>query len=67
MKQYLTNEDKAIIKALNYVATMDGIISSEDEIKYILNMGIDKFIPKSKKHLVSVSKNAYPIKIKITK
>lgn len=60
----LTNEEKQSIKVLNYLATYDGIIQSEDEIKYLLNQGIKKFIAKKRQHLVSITENAYPIRIK---
>lgn len=60
----LTNEEKAILKALNFVATYDGIITSEDNIKYLLNQAIEKFIPKSRQHLVSVTETVYPVRIK---
>lgn len=62
-QKYLTDDERAIIKVLNFVATFDGIITSEDEVAYILEAGIEKFIPKSRKHLVRVSKQSYPIKI----
>ena len=63
-QEFLTNEEKAQIKALNFVATFDGIIQSEEEIKYLLEKGIEKFIPKKRRHLVSITKEAYPIRIK---
>jgi len=65
--QFLTNEEKKAIKVLNFIATYDGVIKSEDDIKYLLQQGIEKFIPKKRRHLVSIAKNAYPIKIIIKK
>ena len=60
----LTKEEKAIIKALNFVASHDGIIQSEGEIKYILQQGIEKLIAKKRQHLVSITQTSYPIRIK---
>ena len=45
-KEFLTDNEKQSIKVLNFIATYDGIIQSEDEIKYLLKQGIEKFIPK---------------------
>jgi len=64
MKTELTNEEKAIIRALNFTACFDGFMT-ESEIKHILKEAIVKFIPKSRRHLVSVSETAYPIHIKL--
>lgn len=63
-KEFLTNEEKQAIKVLNFIATYDGVIQSEDEIKYLLNEGVKKFIPKKRQHLVSVTETAYPVRIK---
>jgi flagellar assembly factor FliW len=62
--EFLTNEEKQAIKVLNFIATYDGIIQTEDEIKYLLKQGIEKFIPKKRRHLVSITETAYPIRIK---
>lgn len=62
--EFLTDQEKQSIKVLNFVATYDGIIQSDDEIKTILNNGIEKFIAKNRRHLVSITETAYPIKIK---
>jgi len=62
--EVLTNEERAILRTLNFIATFDGIINSESEIKYLLMEGIGKFIPKKRQHLVSITQTAYPIKIK---
>jgi len=62
--EFLTNEEKHAIKVLNHIAKFDGIISSDDDIKYLLRQGIEKFIPKKRQHLVSITENAYPIRIK---
>ena len=64
MTTYLTDQEKQAIKVLNFIAEHDGIIQSEDEIGFILNRGIEKFIPKNRVHLVSITKTAYPIRIK---
>jgi hypothetical protein len=61
---YLTDQEKQSIKVLNTVATFDGIIQSDDEIKFILKQGIEKFIAKKRRHLVSITESAYPIRIK---
>ncbi len=63
-KEFLTNEEKQAIKVLNFIATYDGVIQSEDEIKYLLKEGIEKFIPKKRRHLVSITETAYPVRIK---
>ena len=63
-KEFLTNEEKQAIKVLNFIATYDGVIQSEDEIKYLLRKGIEKFIPKKRRHLVSITETAYPVRIK---
>jgi flagellar assembly factor FliW len=63
-KEFLTNEEKQAIKVLNFIATYDGVIESEDEIKYLLKQGIEKFIPKKRRHLVSITETAYPVRIK---
>lgn len=59
-----TDEEKTAIKVLNFTATFDGLITSEVDIKYILQKGIEKFIAKERQHLVSITDTAYPIKIK---
>jgi hypothetical protein len=63
-KEFLTNEEKQSIKVLNFIATYDSVIQSEDEIKFILKQGIEKFIPKKRQHLVSITETAYPVRIK---
>lgn len=60
----LTDKEKQSIRTLNYIATFDGVIESEDEIKYLLNEGIKKFIAPKRQHLVSITETAYPIRIK---
>ncbi len=60
----LTQNEKQAIRTLNYIATFDGIIVDEEEIKYLLQSGIDKFIPKKRRHLVSITETAYPVRIK---
>lgn len=64
---FLTTAEKQSIKTLNYVATFDGIIENEDDIRTLLDYGIKKFIPKSRQHLVAITETAYPIRIKILK
>ena len=61
----MTPEEKQAVKTLNFIATFDGIITNEDDIKYLLNEGIKKFIAPKRQHLVSITERAYPIKIKI--
>ncbi len=60
----LTEKEKQSIRVLNYIATFDGVIEDETEIKYLLNRGIEKFIPNKRRHLVSITETAYPIRIK---
>jgi len=64
MENILTEKEKQSIRTLNYIATFDGVIESEDDIKYILQEGIKKFIPPKRQHLVSITETAYPIRIK---
>ena len=63
-KTGLSPKDITTIKTLNFVAQYDGIIEDKNEIIYILECGIEKLIAKRKRHLVSVDKTAYPIRIK---
>jgi len=62
--KFLTDEEKQAIRVLNFTATYDGIITSEDDIRFLLEKGIEKFIHKKRRHLVSVTQSAYPIRIK---
>ena len=64
MTNLLTNNEKQAIKVLNYIATYDGVIDNEDDIKYILRQGIGKFIANGRQHLVTITEKAYPIRIK---
>jgi len=63
-KEQLTEKEKQSIRTLNYVATYDGIIENEEDIRYILQQGIEKYISKKRQHLVSITETAYPIRIK---
>ena len=63
-KEFLTNEEKQAINVLNFIATFDGVIKSEYEIKYLLKQGIEKFIPEKRRNLVSINESAYPVRIK---
>ena len=63
----LTENEKQSIKTLNFIATFDGVIESEDNIKYLLNEGIKKFIAPKRQHLVLITETAYPIRIKYKK
>ena len=60
----LTDKEKQSIRTLNYIATFDGVITGEEEIKYLLNEGIKKFIAPKRQHLVSLTETAYPVRIK---
>lgn len=60
----LTEKEKQSIRTLNYIATFDGIIKDEIEIKYLLYEGIKKFIALKRQHLVSITETAYPVRIK---
>ncbi len=62
--EILTDDEKSKIKALNFIATFDGVITSEDDIKFMLSQAIEKFIPKKRRHLVSITDTAYPVRIK---
>lgn len=66
-KEFLTNEEKHAVKVLNHIALYDGIIRDENDIIFLLEKGIEKFIPKKRRHLVSIAKTAYPIKIVVKK
>ena len=63
MNDKLTEKEKQSIRTLNYVAT-DGIIVDENDIKYLLEIGIQKFIAPKRQYLVSITETAYPIRIK---
>lgn len=63
----LTNKEKQVIYVLNFIAQFDGIITDEDDIKLLLNYGINRFVSKKRRHLCSITETAYPIKIKIKK
>ena len=62
----LFSQEKQSIKVLNFIAKYDGVIGGDGDIKYLLEQGIEKFIPKKRRHLVYISE-AYPIQIKIRK
>lgn len=62
---YLTKQEKQSIRVLNFAATFDGIIQSEDDIKFLLVRGIKKFITPKRHHLVRITETAYPVKIVI--
>jgi len=59
----LTDKEKQSIKVANYIITYDGVIPP-DNIIYLLQQSIEKFIAKKRQHLVSIDENVYPIKIK---
>lgn len=61
----LTNEERHAVRVLNHVATFDGVIPDENDIKLLLREGISKFIAKKRQHLVRVTETAYPVQIKI--
>lgn len=63
----LTENEKQAIRTLNYIATFDGIITNENDIIFLLNVGINKFISPKRQCLVSVNETAYPIRISINK
>jgi len=60
----LTPREKHAIATLNYIGSFDGIITSENEIKYLLQKGIDKFIAPKRQHLVRITETCYPVRIK---
>jgi glutamate racemase len=63
----LSDREIGAVKALNFVASHDGILTEEQDIKYILSSGMEKFIPKRKRHLLEVREDHYPIRILISK
>ena len=63
----LTDKEKQSIRTLNYIATFDGVIESEDDRRYMLNEGIKKFIAPKRQYLVSITETAYPMRIKWVK
>ena len=62
--EQLTDKEKQAIKVLNFAATFDGVIENENDIRFILNRGIEKFIAKKRQYLVSITETAYPVRIK---
>ena len=64
MNEILTEKEKQSIRTLNFIATFDGIIYDEDDMRLLLWYGIDKFIAKRRQHLVSITETAYPMRIK---
>ncbi len=63
----LTIKEKEAIRTLNFIAEFDGVISLEEDIKYLLRQGINKLIHENRHHLLSITQTAYPIRIKIHK
>lgn len=63
----LTSEENQSVKVLNFIAEHDGVITSEEDIRYLLKRGIENFIHKSRQHLLSISKSTFPIKIIVKK
>ena len=63
----LTDKEKQSIRTLNYIATFDGVIESEDDRRYMLNEGIKKFIAPKRQYLVSITETAYPMRLKRVK
>lgn len=66
-KNVLTSSEKQAIKVLNHIATFDGIIQYEDDIKYILQSGIEEFIHPKNREYVYISTKSYPMQIEILK
>ncbi|MFK5882895.1 MAG: hypothetical protein QM489_00990 [Candidatus Izemoplasma sp.] len=60
----LTDKEKQSIRVLNFAATYDGMMD-EDDIRFLLKMGIKKFISIKRTNLVAITETAYPIRIKI--
>jgi len=61
--EIFSEQENVALKVLNYIASFDGIIRDEEEIKFILNEGIKKFISKKNRKFLKVI-NSYPIKIR---
>lgn len=59
----LTNKEKQSIRVLNFTATYDGMME-ENDIRFLLEQGIKKFISKNRQKLVSITETAYPMRIK---
>jgi len=59
----LTDKEKQSIRVLNFTATYDGMMEEHD-IRFLLEMGIKKFIAPKRQHLVSITERAYPMRIK---
>ena len=59
----LTNKEKQSIRVLNFAATYDGMMD-ENDIRFLLEQGIKKFVSKNRQHLVSITETAYPMRIK---
>jgi hypothetical protein len=60
----LTEKEKQSLKVLNFVATFDGVITDESEIRYLLTQGIQKFVAEKRQYLVSLTETASPIRAK---
>lgn len=60
----LNDIEKKAINVMNFVATFDGVIDDEDDLRYILLKAIEKYISPKRRHLVSVTETAYPMRIK---
>jgi hypothetical protein len=60
----ITEKEKAMIKAINFICSYDGIIRDDSDIVFLLKESIRNLIPKRRQHLFKVDENSYPIKIK---
>jgi len=60
----LTEKEIQTVKTLNYIAKFDGIITDHEEMMYLMERSIEKFIAPKRQYLVSLTKTAYPIRIK---
>jgi len=63
MSELLTDKEKQSIRVLNFIGTFDGIMD-EIDIKFALKEGVNKFISKKRRHLVYITENTCPIRIK---
>ncbi len=61
----LTDREKQSIMALNHIVTFDGIITDENDIKYLLTEGINRVVAKKRRHLVCITETDCPIRIKL--
>lgn len=60
--EHLTSNEKQAIRVLNFMALHDSILT-EDDIDILFKRGINEFIAPKRRHLVTINKEVYPIRI----